>query len=110
MTNKLQKPSRIWKTGVLYLKTLSQAPIVKEYNKPSAPNSHSLTLVSCDLFPPNVRPTHPELLSASTENLFRLQINKVPIISHCVHANSWLSAHLKREVAGVARRRTEYTK
>src|SRR4051812_25502992 len=83
ITSKLQKPSPTWNTGVLYRSSLSQLPTVTFCTSPSLPNSHSCTLVSCALFPPNVLSTHPELLSESTENLFRLQIRSVGITIHC---------------------------
>jgi hypothetical protein len=107
MTNKLQKPSAIWNTGVLYRSVLSHAPIEALCRRPSLPNIHSFTVLKSDLLPPNVFAAQPALLVASMENLFRLQINSVGIASHCAHATMLHSAHLNLDVSGVARRRTE---
>jgi hypothetical protein len=45
ITSRLQKPSAIWKTGVLYLSVLSQAPIEALCSSPSLPKIHSCTLL-----------------------------------------------------------------
>lgn len=107
ITSRLQNPSPIWKTGVLYLSILSQPPIVTLSRRPPGPNIHSYTLVSCALFPPKVRSTQPELLSASTENLFKLQMSRVGIISHCVHAIAFPSVQRNLLCSGVAMRSAE---
>jgi hypothetical protein len=107
ITSRLQKPSPTWNTGVLYRSTLSHVPIVIISMRPSTPNSHSYTSMSWARFPPKVRSTHPELLSASMENLLRLHINIVGIMSHCVAAKMLHIAHRNLESSGVASRRTE---
>lgn len=107
MTSRLQKPSAIWKTGVLYLSVLSHAPIEALCSRPWLPKIHSCTVLKSERRPPKVRSTQPELLLASMENLFKLQISRAGMASHWAQAIMLHSAHLNLELSGVARRRAE---
>src|SRR5690348_16461253 len=61
MTSRLQKPSASWKTGVLYLSVLSQAPMETFCNRPSGPKIQSWIDVKSERLPPNVLSTQPAL-------------------------------------------------
>ena len=102
ITNKLQKPSASWKNGVEYLRSLSQVPIVIISRRPPEPNIHSFTLESCALLPSNVLATQSPLAFASTANRFILHINKPGMSNHCAIPMILTSAHLIRELSGVA--------
>lgn len=110
MMRRVQKPSHSWNAGVDHLNSLSQDPIVAASTSPSAPKIHSLTDVSCALFPLKVRSTHPLLLSESIENLFNDQISRPGMISHCVARIICISAYRNRERSGVVTRRVEKRK
>lgn len=102
ITNKLQNPSASWKNGVEYLSSLSHVPMVIISRRPPEPNIHSFTLVFWALFPSKVLATQFPLAFASTANLFILHINKLGKITHCAIPIIFTSAHLIRELSGVA--------
>ena len=102
ITNKLQKPSASWNSGVEYLSRLSQVPTVIISRSPPPPNIHSLTLEFCALFPSKVLATQSPLLFASTAKRFMLHISSPGKSPHCANPIICISAHLILDLSGVA--------